>query len=36
MKVKLRARRLWTAIEKGTDNKDDDVSAMEALLSSTS
>jgi hypothetical protein len=35
MKVKLRARWLWTAIEKGTDNEDDDVSAMEALLSST-
>jgi hypothetical protein len=35
MKVKLRAQRLWTAIEKGTDNEDDDVSAMEAVLSST-
>jgi hypothetical protein len=36
MKVKLRARQLWTAIESGIDNNDDDVSAMEALLSSTS
>ena len=35
MKVKLRARKLWMAIEKGTDVEDDDVSAMEALLSST-
>jgi hypothetical protein len=35
MKVKLRARRLCTAIKKGTNNEDDDVSAMEALVSST-
>jgi hypothetical protein len=35
MKVKLRARWLWTAIEKGIDNEDDDVSVMEALQSST-
>jgi hypothetical protein len=35
MKIKLRARRLWTAIKRGTDNEDDDVSAVEALLSST-
>ena len=32
MKVKLRARRLWNAINKGTDNKDDDMSALEAIL----
>jgi hypothetical protein len=35
MKVKLRAQRLWATIQKGTDNEDDDVSTMEALLSST-
>jgi hypothetical protein len=35
MKVKLKARWLWTTIEKGTDNEDDNVSAMEVLLSST-
>jgi hypothetical protein len=34
MKVKLRARRLWTAIKSGIDNNNNDVSAMEALLSS--
>ena len=32
MKVKLRARRLWNAIDKGTDNEEDDMSAMEAIL----
>ncbi|XP_066361390.1 uncharacterized protein [Miscanthus floridulus] len=32
MKVKLRGRRLWNAIHKGTDNEEDDVSALEAIL----
>ena len=32
MKVKLRARRLWNAVDKGTDNKEDDMSALEAIL----
>ena len=32
MKVKLRARRLWNAIHKGTDNEEDDVSTLEAIL----
>ena len=32
MKIKLRARRLWNAIDKGTDNKEDDMSALEAIL----
>ena len=32
MKVKLRARWLWNAIDKGTDNKEDDISALEAIL----
>lgn len=32
MKVKLRARRLWNAIGKGTDNEEDDMSALEAIL----
>jgi hypothetical protein len=32
MKVKLRARRLWNAIDKGTNNEEDDMSAMEAIL----
>ena len=31
MKVKLRARRLWNAIDKGTDNEED-MSALEAIL----
>ncbi|XP_066360979.1 uncharacterized protein [Miscanthus floridulus] len=31
-KVKLRARRLWNAIDKGTDNEEDDMSALEAIL----
>lgn len=35
MRFKLRARRLWTAVETVTDNEDDDVAAMEVLLSST-
>ena len=32
MKVKLRARRLWNAIDKGTDNEEDDMLALEAIL----
>ena len=32
MKVKLRARRLWNAVDKGTVNKKDDMSALEAIL----
>jgi hypothetical protein len=31
MKVKLRARRLWNAIYKGTDNEEDNMSVMEAI-----
>ena len=32
MKVKLRARRLWNVVDKGTDNEEDDMSALEAIL----
>jgi hypothetical protein len=32
MKVKLRARWLWNAIDKGTDVEEDDMLAMEAIL----
>ena len=32
MKVKLRARRLWNAIDKGTENEEHDMSALEAIL----
>ena len=32
MKVKFRARRLWNAVDKGTDNEEDDMSALEAIL----
>ena len=32
IKVKLRARRLWNAVDKGTDNEEDDMSALEAIL----
>ena len=32
MKVKLRARRLSNAINKGIDNVEDDMSALEAIL----
>ena len=32
MKVKLRARWLWNAIDKGIDNEEDDMSALEAIL----
>ena len=32
MKVKLRAQRLWNTINKGTDNEEDDMSALETIL----
>ncbi|XP_066361512.1 uncharacterized protein [Miscanthus floridulus] len=32
MKVKLRARRLWNAVDKGADNEENDMSALEAIL----
>ena len=32
MKVKLRARWLWNAVDKGTDVEEDDMSALEAIL----
>ena len=32
MKIKLRARRLWNAVDKGTDNEEDDMSALEGIL----
>jgi hypothetical protein len=32
MKDRLRARWLWNAIDKGTDNEEDDISALEAIL----
>ena len=32
IKVKLRARRLLNAIDKGTDNEEDDMSTLEAIL----
>ena len=32
MQVKLRARRLWNAIDKGTDNEEDDISALKVIL----
>ena len=32
MKVKLRARWLWNAVDKVTKNEDDDMSALEAIL----
>ena len=32
MNVKLLARRLWNAIDKGTDNKEDDMPALKAIL----
>ena len=32
MKVKLRARQLWNAVDKGTDNEEDDISALEAII----
>ena len=33
MKVKLRARRLWNAVDKGTDNEEDNMSVLEAICS---
>ena len=32
MKVKLRDRWLWNAVDKGTNNEEDDMSALEAIL----
>ena len=32
MKVKLRARWLWNVVDKGTDNEEDEMSALEAIL----
>ena len=32
MKVKLRARWLWNAVDKDTNNEEDDMSALEAIL----
>ena len=32
MKIKLRVRRLWNAINKGTNNEEDDMSTLEAIL----
>ena len=32
MKVKLRARWLWNPIDKGTNNEEDDMSVLEAIL----
>ena len=32
MKVKLRARGLWNVVDKSTDNEEDDMSALEAML----
>ena len=32
IKVKLRARWLWNAVDKGTDIEEDDMSALEAIL----
>ena len=31
-KVKLRARRLWNVVDKGTDNEEDDMSVLEDIL----
>ncbi|XP_066361448.1 uncharacterized protein [Miscanthus floridulus] len=36
MKVKLRARRLWNVVDKGIDNKKDNMSALEAILAAVS
>ncbi|CAA0827650.1 Gag-Pol-related retrotransposon family protein [Striga hermonthica] len=33
MKVKLRARKLWRAIEEGTEDEEEDCAAMEAIMS---
>ena len=32
MKVKLRVRRLWNVVDKDTNNEEDDMSALEAIL----
>ena len=32
IKVKLRVRQIWNAVDKGTDNEEDDMSALEAIL----
>ena len=32
MKVKLRARWVWNAIDKGTNNEENDISVLEAIL----
>ncbi|XP_066323308.1 uncharacterized protein [Miscanthus floridulus] len=32
VQVKLRARRLWNAVDKGTDNEEDEMSVFEAIL----
>ena len=32
MKVKLRARQLWKAVDKATENEKDDMSVLEAIL----
>ena len=32
IKVKLRARRLWNVVDKDTENEEDDMSALEAIL----
>ena len=32
IKVKLRAQWLWNAVDKGTENEEDDMSALEAIL----
>ena len=32
IKVKLRARRLWKAVDQGTDDEEEDCSALEAIL----
>ena len=36
IKVKLRARRLWNTVDKGTDNEEDDMSALDAILAAVS
>ncbi|XP_066323527.1 uncharacterized protein [Miscanthus floridulus] len=36
IKIKLRARRLWNAVDKGTDNEEDYMSALDAILAAMS
>ena len=36
MKVKLRAQRLWNTIDKGTDNEEGDMPALEVILAAVS